>query len=772
MSAAGSSDRPSRPLQVPRHASAQQAPAASGAPPLERRPPPLPRTPEATPVPGARAAAGGAASVGAARAQATPAPTADLPVQRAAVAARLTAVTRVAPPSVASTSAPALAPLVPQAPLASPASRAEPARAPAAARFLPNVSTVMAPLPPPPEGAAAPPTTSMLAQPVSSRAVAAAPPVSGPSAALAPLALVESSPGSVAPLLVGAQLGTGPSRSAAEVADLGDERDRAIEVVAMLGDSVIAVKHCARPARRGVPARAYFVVGALALVMSSLVFARSVHVASENHARRVAWVEQLHRPLSAFREEMLGPVHDLLGFSSLVLALGALAAGLWRRQRERSHPLFRIGTAPEVELPLAEAPSASFALVAARPDSLAVRVPRALGGELLRGGRVTPLSELITEGVARQSAEGLELSLPPRSQLRLRCGAATLLLSPVARPVAQLSALAPRADSRAFTYLAASAAAHVIALALLRATPVEAAIGSFDQVIDEPLSTALQQTQLEDKPEDGAAAELGGDGREGEAMAQPAGQVGTPDETAQHRRMAATPSSAPAPLTREQAIARARDAGVLGSAALREVSWTSLTGGDGSLSGLDDTIAYGDFVGSDVGDVGGRFGGARHGLGPGGDGGSDLIGTGGRYRTIGLGPGDGPYAAGACRPGSLCGLRERSRVNAVPPVTMCGAKGCSVTGGLDKAIVRRYIKRALPKITYCYEKQLLANPELQGTVEAAFLISVNGSVTSSTATGLSDEVNRCIAKVVADIAFPAAADLVEVHYPFVFRRSS
>ena len=44
-------------------------------------------------------------------------------------------------------------------------------------------------------------------------------------------------------------------------------------------------------------------------------------------------------------------------------------------------------------------------------------------------------------------------------------------------------------------------------------------------------------------------------------------------------------------------------------------------------------------------------------------------------------------------------------------------------GDLDKAIIRRYIKRNINKITYCYEKALLATPGLEGTVTTQFFIS-------------------------------------------------
>ncbi len=55
----------------------------------------------------------------------------------------------------------------------------------------------------------------------------------------------------------------------------------------------------------------------------------------------------------------------------------------------------------------------------------------------------------------------------------------------------------------------------------------------------------------------------------------------------------------------------------------------------------------------------------------------------------------------------------RGRTAAVPTVAIGQP---NAQGDLDKAIIRRYIKRNQQKIQYCYEKELLAKPNLSGTV--------------------------------------------------------
>jgi hypothetical protein len=95
----------------------------------------------------------------------------------------------------------------------------------------------------------------------------------------------------------------------------------------------------------------------------------------------------------------------------------------------------------------------------------------------------------------------------------------------------------------------------------------------------------------------------------------------------------------------------------------------------------------------------------------------------------------------------------------------------NAVGDLDKAIIRRYIKRNIPKITYCYEKQLLVKPALAGTVSTQFFISPSGAVAVSNASGVDPEVAACIAAVIKGIEFPKpkGGGGVQVNYPFTFR---
>lgn len=95
----------------------------------------------------------------------------------------------------------------------------------------------------------------------------------------------------------------------------------------------------------------------------------------------------------------------------------------------------------------------------------------------------------------------------------------------------------------------------------------------------------------------------------------------------------------------------------------------------------------------------------------------------------------------------------------------------TVKGGLDEAVITRYLKRNLLRLQFCYEHRLRAKPALQGTVTLEFAIETRGRVASSKATGLDDEAAEiCMASVIKTIEFPKPtnAGLVMATYPLTF----
>jgi hypothetical protein len=88
---------------------------------------------------------------------------------------------------------------------------------------------------------------------------------------------------------------------------------------------------------------------------------------------------------------------------------------------------------------------------------------------------------------------------------------------------------------------------------------------------------------------------------------------------------------------------------------------------------------------------------------------------------------------------------------------------------LDHAILRRYIRRNMNKIAYCYERALIDRPTLAGSVTVTFTITADGKVTDAKATGLAG-VSACVACVIGAIEFPKPNNeaSVGVTYPFTF----
>jgi hypothetical protein len=90
---------------------------------------------------------------------------------------------------------------------------------------------------------------------------------------------------------------------------------------------------------------------------------------------------------------------------------------------------------------------------------------------------------------------------------------------------------------------------------------------------------------------------------------------------------------------------------------------------------------------------------------------------------------------------------------------------------IGKRQVRRAVLNNVDLLRRCYEDQLRINPHLQGKVQVSFVISGEGRVMSSSATGLGDAVDYCVAGEIASISFPSRLDGsgVVVNYPLFFR---
>ncbi len=122
--------------------------------------------------------------------------------------------------------------------------------------------------------------------------------------------------------------------------------------------------------------------------------------------------------------------------------------------------------------------------------------------------------------------------------------------------------------------------------------------------------------------------------------------------------------------------------------------------------------------------------------------------------------------------GYNAGVGQQHRSNS-PRVAM-GTNAASVRGDLDKSTIRRYLLRRIPKMRYCYEKELLENPELEGALTVDFEITPQGLVENVEASGLQESVGECVSETIRTIQFPIPNDggAVHVTYPFTFTYAS
>lgn len=529
---------------------------------------------------------------------------------------------------------------------------------------------------------------------------------------------------------------------------------KSIEVAAMLGDSVVDVKHCIDPTTGKVSRKtlALLVWGVACVLASALAFASSVHTAARNKAALDTWTRIEHRPAAAFRAKIPGAGYDWMAFGGLAFGILALARGLSRMRDENKSPYYRIGTAPGVDLAIADAPAADFPLVWPSGDDFMLHTGHGLSAEMITNGQVTPITVP-------------ELPIAAGAKFRVRAGQTTFMVSAVARPRRQAAPLLATLENRMLAYFAGSLALHLGVWALLQMVPVGAGAADIDLGSMEQTSISSSADQHDDevaRPD--PDRDNGGNDGGKMAIEGPSGKSGSEQSlnTASSRSKTAHRNETPQ-MTRADAIAMAAREGILGdTSAIHDGFNVDI---DGITSGFASTTQYGDIYGADMEGYG-HFGVGRSGFGAGGGCAHGPCGTiaGAGYGTIG----DGLHAGseyGLGGNGHGPGLGRHSVT--IPRPVITNANG---GGGLDKEIIRRYIKRNESKLQYCFEKQLLGKPGIQGDIQAQFIIMPNGGVQSSVAKGFDPEVARCVGEVIGAIEFPRPTDggTVDVNYPLTF----
>lgn len=103
-----------------------------------------------------------------------------------------------------------------------------------------------------------------------------------------------------------------------------------------------------------------------------------------------------------------------------------------------------------------------------------------------------------------------------------------------------------------------------------------------------------------------------------------------------------------------------------------------------------------------------------------------------------------------------------------PSVEAGGISG----GGRERSVLARVIRRHINEVRYCYERQLVQEPDLEGNLVVRFTIQPDGSVGAVDITsGMHDAVDSCVVGRIRTWNFPAAEGITVVNYPFVFQHS-
>lgn len=536
----------------------------------------------------------------------------------------------------------------------------------------------------------------------------------------------------------------------------------AVEVVTSLAGSIVNVDTltASAPKRANLP----LIAGAALLAMAASTFGYGMYIAHQDAAARAAWNAE-KRPAWAFRPTRHSGAVDVAAALGSMLGLPLVGLGLARR-RAPARTRYRVGAAEDAELPLADA-TATYTLVDQGASGFVAAID-GLDGEVAYAGTVTSLASM-------RQAGHVAVPLHVGTSLRAQVGRATLFVRGIEAP----ERTAPPAlawQRKPLAFFAASAVAHLGLIGLLQYSEPSVMGAPTDMSLDENSSTRGMLVSTENvpppPPEHG---DSDGSGSPGEATAPTAtavidGTLGAPSPNPHPARLRVADRGLSPRLSREAAIAAATEAGILGSQLL--AGPIAVTGGANIASGFDDIDITGGFY--DGGGTGA----------PTGTWGTGVRGTGTGCGTIAgvpctglasdpfatLGRDDGKNYIGTLGDNGPGGPRRR--VAATPTVKFSQPVACSADEPcLDREVIRRYIQRNREKIAYCYERELLAKPGLEGTVVANFTLNGNGRVVTSTASGVDATVANCIAGVIANVSFPkvGGTGIYPIKYPFQLR---
>jgi len=127
-------------------------------------------------------------------------------------------------------------------------------------------------------------------------------------------------------------------------------------------------------------------------------------------------------------------------------------------------------------------------------------------------------------------------------------------------------------------------------------------------------------------------------------------------------------------------------------------------------------------------------------------------------------------------PKSTYGMNAGTKITKRENKLAMGGAQAVIMGAIERSVIDAFIRRNLSKIRWCYERELGKYPHLFGRITINFIISGNGTVSTSKVhrtTMKSEAVENCVASTIKKIRFPSpkGGGTVVVTYPFVFKNS-
>lgn len=407
----------------------------------------------------------------------------------------------------------------------------------------------------------------------------------------------------------------------------------------------------------------------------------------------------------------------------------------------------------------------SFALIETEGDRLLINFTDQMGGELHLKDQIVPLAQIKQSAKVQQTALGYQFALPAQSRVRLFVGELVFEISFVPAPKRLPPAVLSQMDHHLARSMGTSFLIHGVLILLMLFADVSP--GALDDDFFKQNNRFAQMIVRPEEPEKKKKKKQSG----GAKAKGKKGKMGKKKNATNKKRKAGQKKKNPdatAPIdmdknVEKEVLDRLKKKGMLGL----------LAGGGSRAGGLitakgfggDDANALGGWQGSKVGSALGAGGLGRGGVGAGGGGMSgDSVGI-GRVGTYGRGGGKGGRGWGRSK------LRNKRRrkitVSTGPP---------AIYGGLDKEIIRRIINQHRSRFKYCYERELIKRPTLQGKIHVWFQIEGTGRVHKSRisrTTMNNDRVEECLSRRVRLLRFPSpkGGGVVHVNYPFIFRPS-